>query len=52
MASKGWYAKFMKRNNLHNLKTHGEQGRVDVHEAVKHYPDKAPHITEEFGFTC
>lgn len=49
-ASVGWYAKFIKRYNLHNLKMCGEQGSADS-QAATTYKDVLKDIIKEYGFS-
>lgn len=50
LASKGWFARYMKRNTFHNLAIRGEQASAD-HDGVARYPAELQQIIEELGVT-
>lgn len=48
LGSKGWLARFTKRNNFHNVSIRGKQVSVD-HDAAGRYPAELQQIIEELG---
>ncbi|XP_013773530.1 tigger transposable element-derived protein 1-like [Limulus polyphemus] len=50
MASKGWFAKFIYHQSLHNLKVTGESASAD-HTAAARYPEEMREIIEAEGYS-
>lgn len=49
VASKGWFEKFKKRHNLHNIKLRGESASADA-IAAKNYPEVLKEIIRNGGY--
>ncbi len=49
-ASRGWFMRFCRRANLHNLKCRGEAASAD-HAAASEFPAKLKKIIEEGGYS-